>query len=84
MVQYYKDPDGNLLETQYDNLDVDGADAIMESAVFRTNPIGVDFDPEEMWQRLQHEGEAKLAEEAKHRPDIGPRGIDTVPQAYLD
>jgi hypothetical protein len=56
----------------------------MESEAFAKNPIGVDFDPEELYQRLQTEGEAKLVEEAKHRPDIGPRGIDDIPQDFLN
>ena len=80
---YYKDPDGNILETQYDNQDVEGTNAIMASPEFAENPIGVDFDPEEMWRRLQEEGEGKLAKEAKSRPNIGPRGIESVPVDYL-
>ena len=81
---YYKDPDGNLLETQYDNVDSDGASAIMESAEFRENPLGVDFDPEEMWRRLQEEGEEKLAEEAKTRANIGARGLDSIPAEFMN
>lgn len=80
---YYKDPDGNLLETQYDNFDADGANAIMQSPELTDNPIGVDFDPEEMWRRLQEEGEEKLAKEVKTRPNIGPRGVDSIPADYM-
>ena len=35
---YYRDLDGNLIETQYDNMDVEGTNAIMESAEFKENP----------------------------------------------
>ena len=80
---YYKDPDGNILETQYDNLDAEGANAVMESAAFAENPIGVDFDPEEMFTRLQNEGEGKLAKEVRTRANIGARGLDTIPAEYM-
>ena len=80
---YYKDVDGNILETQYDNMDIEGTNAIMESAEFAENPIGVDFDPEEMWRRLQEEGEGQLAKEAESRPNIGPRGVESIPSGYL-
>jgi hypothetical protein len=43
---YYYDPDGNQVETQYDNMGNQDADAFMRSAYFAKNPIGVDFDPE--------------------------------------
>jgi len=42
---YYYDPDGNMVETQYDNMDTEAADAFMRSPYFIKNPIGVDFDP---------------------------------------
>ena len=48
---YYADPDGNKIETQYDNLDVEGADAFMNGPYFAQNPIGVDFDPELLCER---------------------------------
>ena len=43
---YYRDPDGNQVETQVDALSLDDADAFMNSAVFAANPIGikVNFD----------------------------------------
>lgn len=50
---YYDDPDGNQLETQYDNLDNDAADAFMRGEYFAKNPIGVDFDPELLIERYR-------------------------------
>jgi catechol 2,3-dioxygenase-like lactoylglutathione lyase family enzyme len=41
---YYYDPDGNMMETQFDNMDVAEADEYMRSEYFAKNPIGVDFD----------------------------------------
>lgn len=70
---YYKDPDGNKLETQVDNFDTnEAATQFMESAAFTENPIGTDFDPEELIERIKAGEEvAKL----KERVEIGPRGM---------
>jgi hypothetical protein len=74
---YYRDPDGNTLETQFDNFDTDEAvNAFMTSDAFQTNPIGVDFDPEDVIKQI--ESGVSVAELAK-RKEIGPRGIDSVP-----
>jgi catechol 2,3-dioxygenase-like lactoylglutathione lyase family enzyme len=51
---YYADPDGNTIETQYDNFDVAGADAFMRDGYFAKNPIGVDFDPERLIERYRN------------------------------
>lgn len=68
---YYKDPDGNMLETQVDNFDtVDEATAFMMSDKFSENPIGTDFDVEEMITALQAGRDEKLL---KKRVEIGPR-----------
>jgi catechol 2,3-dioxygenase-like lactoylglutathione lyase family enzyme len=48
---YYADPDGNMIETQVDNMDNDAADAFMRGPYFAVNPIGVDFDPELLAER---------------------------------
>lgn len=74
---YYLDPDGNQLEFQVDNYDdIDEATEFMFSDAFDTNPIGVDFDPEALRQKLI----AGDAEEAlKLRPASGPRGVDGIP-----
>ncbi|KAK7905501.1 hypothetical protein LTR67_000224 [Exophiala xenobiotica] len=70
---YYKDPDGNMIETQVDNFDdPDEATKFMESKYFNENPIGADFDPEDHIKRLSAgESEAEL----KKRVEIGPRGL---------
>jgi catechol-2,3-dioxygenase len=57
---YYEDPDGNRLETQVDVFDtVDAATDFMMSPEFKKNPIGVDFDPEDLVLRLQKGEDAK-------------------------
>jgi len=50
---YYYDPDGHQVETQYDNMGTDDADAFMRSDYFMKNPIGVDFDPELLIERFE-------------------------------
>jgi catechol-2,3-dioxygenase len=51
---YYTDPDGNQVETQVDCFeDNDKATAFMESEDFKTNPVGVEFDPEELLRRVR-------------------------------
>ncbi|KAL4801510.1 Glyoxalase/Bleomycin resistance protein/Dihydroxybiphenyl dioxygenase [Aspergillus unguis] len=70
---YYKDPDGNMLETQVDNFDtVDDANAFMMSSYFAENPIGTDFDPEEMIKAITR-GEDERA--LKKRREIGAREL---------
>ncbi|OCK78102.1 putative biphenyl-2,3-diol 1,2-dioxygenase III [Lepidopterella palustris CBS 459.81] len=74
---YYRDPDGNTVETQCDNFDtVEGANAFMSGSEFAENPFGVDFDPEVLCERLAR-GES--SEVIKRRVEIGPRGIETLP-----
>ncbi|KAJ4986251.1 glyoxalase/Bleomycin resistance protein/Dioxygenase [Stagonosporopsis vannaccii] len=70
---YYKDPDGNQIETQVDNFEnAEDATNFMKSKEFAENPIGVDFDPEDMIQRLQKgEDERSLCK----RVEIGARGV---------
>lgn len=70
---YYADPDGNHLETQFDNFDnIEDTNAFMYSKEFQENPIGTDFDPEEFVRRLQSgEDHASIAK----RVEIGPRKI---------
>jgi len=74
---YYKDPDGNILETQVDNFDTnEETDAFIQSSAYQTNPIGVDFEMEDLVKRLKSgEDHASI----KKRIEIGPRSIDTVP-----
>lgn len=70
---YYNDPDGNMLETQVDNFDTSEESlGYMHSAAFAENPIGADFDPEDLIRRIKAgEDDASL----KKRPNVGPRGI---------
>lgn len=74
---YYRDPDGNVLETFIDAFDdLERQNAYMTSKDFVENPIGVDFDPEDLLKRVQS-GESK--ESIHKRPNIGPRDLSTVP-----
>jgi catechol 2,3-dioxygenase-like lactoylglutathione lyase family enzyme len=74
---FYADPDGNQLEFQVENFDtLEEACDYFSSDAFAINPIGVDFDPDDLLGRLQAgESEAIL----KSRPDIGPRAMETYP-----
>lgn len=69
---YYKDADGNVLETQVDNLSADEATEFMYSPDFRENPIGVDFDPEELIEKIR---KGIPDAELKKRPVIGHRDL---------
>ncbi|KAI1473326.1 hypothetical protein K445DRAFT_330035 [Daldinia sp. EC12] len=78
---YYQDPDGNVLETQVDNFStVEEPTEFMASPEFIENPIGVDFDPEDIIRRLKS-GEPE--KELKKRPNIGPRGFEGNPLLNL-
>ncbi|EXJ63293.1 uncharacterized protein A1O5_11614 [Cladophialophora psammophila CBS 110553] len=73
---YYRDPDGNMIETQTDNFESpDDATNFMRSKYYDENPIGTDFDPEEMIDRLKSGASEK---ELKKRVEIGPRGIPVL------
>ncbi|KAJ3464861.1 hypothetical protein MRS44_009647 [Fusarium solani] len=68
---YYKDPDGNMLETQVDNFDtVEEATAFMTSDKFAENPIGTDFNPDDLVAAIN---EGVPEELLKKRKEIGPR-----------
>ncbi|KAM5353694.1 hypothetical protein ACJ41O_000344 [Fusarium nematophilum] len=70
---YYKDPDGNMLETQVDNFDtVEDSTAFMMSDNFSSNPIGTDFDAEELIRALKNGQDERLL---KKRQEIGPRAL---------
>jgi catechol 2,3-dioxygenase-like lactoylglutathione lyase family enzyme len=71
---YYRDPDGNQIELQVENFaTAEDSIAFFSSPEFAENPIGVDFDPEELARRLRA-GAPEV--ELKKRPHIGPRGFD--------
>jgi len=51
---YYADPDGNRIELQIDNFATAAeGQAWMHSPAFDQNPIGVEFDPDELVRRFQ-------------------------------
>lgn len=78
---YYQDRDNNVVETQVDVFNcIDEVNTFLLSDDFQSNPIGVDFDPEDLWQPLQA-GEAW--ETLKLRKPSGPRDPATIPRAYL-
>jgi catechol 2,3-dioxygenase-like lactoylglutathione lyase family enzyme len=73
---YYADPDGNQLELQVENYDsVEESTKFFFSPAFAENPIGVEFDPEELLQRLKA-GESE--QELKKRASVGKRGLADV------
>lgn len=57
---YYRDPDGNQVETQVDSMSMDEADAFMAGPLFAANPIGIDVDFEALIAR--HRAGASFAE----------------------
>lgn len=70
---YYQDPDGNQLETQIDNFNTNEEIAqFLTSREFAQNPIGTEFDAEDLVKRLQAgEDHASI----KKRIEIGERTI---------
>jgi len=48
---YFHDPMNNQIELQIDTMSAELAMAFVESDVFRKNPIGITFDPDELVQR---------------------------------
>jgi len=70
---YYKDPDGNMIETQVDNFDTnEAANEFMCSKCFQENPIGTDFDAEDWIVRIRQGDDENLL---KKRVEIGARGL---------
>lgn len=73
---YYADPDGNQLEFQIENYpSVEESTQFFFSDAFKENPIGVEFDPQNLADRLRA-GESE--DDLKRRPDIGKRGMEGV------
>ncbi len=51
---YYRDPDGNELEFQVENYgSLEEAGAFFYSDAFNANPIGIDFNPDDMLAKLR-------------------------------
>jgi catechol-2,3-dioxygenase len=70
---YYRDPDGNSVELQIDNFDSnDEVDTWFRSGEFAENPIGVDFEPDDLAAKFRN---GVPETELKKRPNIGPRGL---------
>jgi hypothetical protein len=69
---YYRDPDGNRVELQIDNFEsVEELKGFFSSDAFRNNPIGVNFDPEELARNF-HAG----VPEAELKRYDAARGLD--------
>lgn len=58
--------------------DAEAATEYMMGPEFGENPVGVDFDPEDLVKRLK-EGESE--ENIKKRANIGPRSVFGIPAA---
>jgi catechol-2,3-dioxygenase len=70
---YYRDPDGNQLEMQVDNFPtVEEATRWMAGPKFAENPIGVDFDPDELLAKYRA---GVPVEQLLVRPDGEPSPI---------
>lgn len=63
-----------MVETQVDNFDTaEQANEFMAGKNFMENPIGTEFDPEDMIEGLKR-GEPEHV--LKRRVETGPRGLD--------
>jgi catechol 2,3-dioxygenase-like lactoylglutathione lyase family enzyme len=71
---YYRDPDGNQIETQTDNYDTrEELVGFFHTDEFRANPLGVQFDPDRM-VALYREG---CPERELKRQGVAPRAPGT-------
>ena len=51
---YYRDPDGNRVELQIDNFaTAEEGQAWMHSPAFDRNPIGVEYDPDDLVNKFE-------------------------------
>lgn len=73
---YYGDPDGNQMEFQVDCFaSNDEANAFMAGPHFAANPIGVEYDPEQLLQRVRAGvPDAELLPRTQHLPVSPLRG----------
>ncbi|MEO7242221.1 MAG: VOC family protein [Variovorax sp.] len=73
---YYADPDGNQMEFQVDSFGTnDEANAFMAGPHYELNPIGVEYDPEEMLRRVRAgEPEETFLPRHEHLPVAPVRG----------
>lgn len=71
---YYLDPDANRVELQVENFpDVASSYAYFASEEFAANPIGVEFDPDDLLERARS-GDVDLTD----RGNIGNRGVSNL------
>lgn len=74
---YYEDPEGNYVECQVDNFPtVEEAGEFFYTENFKQNAIGVDVDPEDLYQRMMA-GEDETSLKAYHA--IGFRSVEESP-----
>jgi catechol 2,3-dioxygenase-like lactoylglutathione lyase family enzyme len=73
---YYEDPDRNQLEFQVENYEsVEESSKFFFSEAFAENPVGVEFDPDQLLERLR----AGVPEhELKLRPNDGARDASDI------
>ncbi|MEY3806114.1 MAG: hypothetical protein RIR69_926 [Actinomycetota bacterium] len=50
---YYRDPDGNQVETQFDSMSMEQADEFMAGPLFAANPIGINVDFDVLIERYR-------------------------------
>ena len=74
---YYFDPDKNMVELQVDNVPEDKFGEYLDNGEFTENPIGIMFDPEELFGRLAA-GEPE--EDLLPRPDGTPPPLEEFPR----
>ena len=73
---YYFDPDKNQVELQVDNVPEERFSEYFDNGEFSSNPIGVKFDPEELFARYKAgESEDTLLQ----RPDGPPPDLSDFP-----
>lgn len=71
---YYRDRDGNQIETQVDNFDtLDELVGYFETDAFKANPLGVQFDPDALVALYRDD----VPEEALKRQGAAPRAPGT-------
>jgi len=53
---YYYDPDRNQVELLVDNFEtaIEGQDYMRRRSTTDKNPVGIDFDPEELVKKIQN------------------------------
>ena len=76
---YYKDPDGNQIETQIENFDTaEEQAAFLRTPEFAAEPLGVQFDPDRLLERFLAGDDDKDLK----RQGAAPRRPDTLYEFY--